>query len=547
MQIINLMISFGTQVLFKDVNLHINNNEKIGVIGVNGAGKTTLFKIITGKLEPNNGKIFFENKTRVELLPQIIDDEIPSTKISVFDYLLMGRPIKELEIELEILYADLLDNNKDQNIILKKISKIQTELDYWDVYQADNILLKIISGMNISDQLLDKTLDTLSGGQKSKIAFAKLLYSKPELILLDEPTNHLDKESRDYVINYLKNYKGGVFVISHDIDFLNAITTKTLFLDKRRQDMSLFDGNYYKYKKVSIEREKALLNQAQIQEQEENKLKDFIDKYASSSGKRKKMVQDRERKLEKLRENKIGIAPKIKKMNLEVKTERESNLIPLKVEKLNFKYNKNNKENIINNLSFELIKGEKFLVVGKNGVGKSTLLKLITNQLKQDSGIITIGNKTDIGYYAQEHELLDNDKTIIDNFDNINQNQLRSVLSNFLFYGDDVFKKVSVLSPGERSRVALAKLSLIGANFLILDEPTNHLDPETQAVIAETFRGFTGTMLIVSHNPEFVDHLGVERALVLPEGKIIPYNRNEVEYYQKINNIDKNKKTKNKN
>ena len=536
MQIINLMISFGTQVLFKDVNLHINNNEKIGVIGVNGAGKTTLFKIITGKLEPNNGKIFFENKTRVELLPQIIDDEIPSTKISVFDYLLMGRPIKELEIELEILYADLLDNNKDQNIILKKISKIQTELDYWDVYQADNILLKIISGMNISDQLLDKTLDTLSGGQKSKIAFAKLLYSKPELILLDEPTNHLDKESRDYVINYLKNYKGGVFVISHDIDFLNAITTKTLFLDKRRQDMSLFDGNYYKYKKVSIEREKALLNQAQIQEQEENKLKDFIDKYASSSGKRKKMVQDRERKLEKLRENKIGIAPKIKKMNLEVKTERESNLIPLKVEKLNFKYNKNNKENIINNLSFELIKGEKFLVVGKNGVGKSTLLKLITNQLKQDSGIITIGNKTDIGYYAQEHELLDNDKTIIDNFDNINQNQLRSVLSNFLFYGDDVFKKVSVLSPGERSRVALAKLSLIGANFLILDEPTNHLDPETQAVIAETFRGFTGTMLIVSHNPEFVDHLGVERALVLPKGKIIPYNRNEVEYYQKINN-----------
>ena len=542
MQIINLMISFGTQVLFKDVNLHINNNEKIGVIGVNGAGKTTLFKIITGKLEPNNGKIFFENKTRVELLPQIIDDEIPSTKISVFDYLLMGRPIKELEIELEILYADLLDNNKDQNIILKKISKIQTELDYWDVYQADNILLKIISGMNISDQLLDKTLDTLSGGQKSKIAFAKLLYSKPELILLDEPTNHLDKESRDYVINYLKNYKGGVFVISHDIDFLNAITTKTLFLDKRRQDMSLFDGNYYKYKKVSIEREKALLNQAQIQEQEENKLKDFIDKYASSSGKRKKMVQDRERKLEKLRENKIGIAPKIKKMNLEVKTERESNLIPLKVEKLNFKYNKNNKENIINNLSFELIKGEKFLVVGKNGVGKSTLLKLITNQLKQDSGIITIGNKTDIGYYAQEHELLDNDKTIIDNFDNINQNQLRSVLSNFLFYGDDVFKKVSVLSPGERSRVALAKLSLIGANFLILDEPTNHLDPETQAIIAETFKEFTGTMLIVSHNPEFVDHLGVERALVLPEGKIIPYNRNEVEYYQKINNIDKNKK-----
>lgn len=357
------------------------------------------------------------------------------------------------------------------------------------------------------------------------------------MILLDEPTNHLDSESKEYVINYLRNYNGGVFIISHDIDFLNKVTNKTLFLDKRTKTFELYDGNYSTFKKLSEEHEKALQRQVEIQQQEEEKLRAIINRYASASGKKKKMAQDRERKLEKLLENKIEIAPSQKKAKIDMNIARESSAIPLKVSNLYFKYKKNSQSNIIDNLSFQLAKGEKFLIVGQNGVGKSTLLKLIIGQLTPDAGRIELGSKTDIGYYAQEHELLDNEKNILENFSDIDitTNKLRSVLGRFLFYGDDVYKKVAVLSPGERSRVALAKLSLKGANLLILDEPSNHLDPDTQVIIAETFRTFNGTMLVVSHNPDFVDNLGIERTLCLPSGKISYYSREVVEYYQDLN------------
>ena len=381
--------------------------------------------------------------------------------------------------------------------------------------------------MSISDEMLNQKLNELSGGQKSKVAFAKLLYSMPEVILLDEPTNHLDNDTKHFVINFLKNYKGSVFVISHDIDFLNEITTKILFLDKRTKKMELYNGNYNRFVKLHEEREKNLLKEAEQQEKEILRLQTIVDKYQSASGKRKRMAQDREKKLEKMKSNKIQVAPQQKTAQIKMEMHRESNNFPLKVNDLFFKYNENSTQDIIHNLSFELKKGEKFLIVGENGVGKSTLLKLIVGQLAPNKGTIQIGNKTDIGYYAQEHELLDNNKSILDNFKDVymSQKQVRNVLGRFLFYGDDVFKKVSVLSPGERSRVALAKLSIKCANMLILDEPTNHLDPETQKIIAETFKTFEGTMLVVSHNPEFVDNLGIERILILPDGKLAFYDR----------------------
>lgn len=335
----------------------------------------------------------------------------------------------------------------------------------------------------------------------------------------------------------MKNYRGSVFVISHDIDFLNEVTTMTLFLNKGKKTFELYEGNYDRFKKLNDEQEKALEQQIKKEQMEEDKLKAFINKYASSSGKRKKMVQDREKKLEKLNKNKTINVFLEKQAKMEIVMNRESSKIPLKVNHLCFKYDQNDEKNLINNLSFSLYRGEKFLIVGKNGVGKSTLLKLIIGKLKPNSGDIDIGKKTDIGYYAQEHELLDSKKSIIDNFAeiNISQAKLRSVLGRFLFYGDDVFKKVGVLSPGERSRVALAKLSLSGANFLILDEPTNHLDPKTQTIIAETFKEFPGTMLVVSHNLEFVDNLGIERTLVLPDGKISYYDRQVLKYYSELN------------
>ncbi len=537
MQIKNLTMSFGTQVLFENINLNIPENEKIGVVGVNGAGKTTFFKIVMGLEYPDEGKIILKNDSRVSWLPQVITDDVENLNINVLDYLMMGRPIDKLNTKLQNLYDELANLNCDQNKVYGEIDRIQKQLDYWDVYNAESILLKIIDGMNIDDTILNKKLGELSGGQKSKVAFAKLLYSKPEVILLDEPTNHLDEESKKYVIEYLKGYKGSVFIISHDIDFLNQVTTKTLFLDKRTRKLELFDGNYNKFKKLQLEREETLLRQAQIQQQEENKLREIVNKYANASGNRKRMAQDREKKLEKLMKEKIQVLDKNKTIDFKIGITREDSKQPLKITDLSFKYDKTDSNNIIDHLNFELIRGEKFLIVGENGAGKSTLLKLIMGLLEPDSGYIKLGNKTDIGYYAQELELLDNESNILDNLISMgySQRQLRSILSKFLFYGNDVYKSVSVLSPGEKSRVALAKISLSGANMLLLDEPTNHLDPETQNLIAEVFKNYDGTMIVVSHNPEFVDNLGIERLLILPEGKISYYDRDIVEHYQTLN------------
>lgn len=537
MQIKNLTMSFGTQVLFENINLNIPENEKVGVVGVNGAGKTTFFKIVMGLEYPDDGKIILKNGSRVSWLPQVITEDVEDLNINVLDYLMLGRPIVSLNDKLQRLYEELANPNCDQNKVYGEIDKIQKQLEYWDVYNAESILLKIIDGMNIDDTILNKKLGELSGGQKSKVAFAKLLYSKPEVILLDEPTNHLDEESKKYVIEYLKGYKGSVFIISHDIDFLNQVTTKTLFLDKRTRKLELFDGNYNKFKKLQLEREEALLRQAQIQQQEENKLREIVNKYANASGNRKRMAQDREKKLEKLMKEKIQVLDKNKTIDFKIGITREDSKQPLKITDLSFKYDKTDSNNIIDHLNFELSRGEKFLIVGENGAGKSTLLKLIVGLLEPDSGYIKLGNKTDIGYYAQELELLDNESTILDNLISMgyNQSQLRSILSKFLFYGNDVYKNVSVLSPGEKSRVALAKISLSGANMLLLDEPTNHLDPETQNLIAEVFKNYDGTMIVVSHNPEFVDNLGIERLLILPEGKISYYDRDIVEHYQTLN------------
>lgn len=546
MQIKNLSMSFGLQEIFDDVSIQINENEKIGIIGVNGAGKSTLFKLIMGKLEPDKGKIIIKPGTRMGFLPQVIQDEIPNMNISVFDFLLEGRPIKKLEQELALYYTQAASETDEKKIkyIMKQIGKTQEKLEYYDVYQAENILLKIVTGMNIDSDLLDMNLINLSGGQKSKIAFARLLYSNPEFLLLDEPTNHLDIDTKDYIIDYLKNYNGTVFVISHDIEFLDEVTTQTLYVDKTTHKMELFPGNYEKYLKIRNERLKSQERLLDKQEKEEEKLKKIIAKYIGGNEKKANIAKDRQKKLARLQENKVVLEKKQKVTHFKMKINHPSGVVPLTVENLKFGYVDN--YNLFDNLTFDLGRGEKFLIVGENGVGKSTLLKLIMNYLKPSSGEIRINDKTEIAYYAQEHELLQNDKTIVENFDDsgLSTNELRAFLGNFLFQGDDVYKKISYLSPGERSRVALAKIALSGANLLLLDEPTNHLDPETQKIIAETFKEYEGTMLVVSHNVEFVDNLGIERMLLLPSGEIRYYNRETVLYYQELNNQSKYRKKK---
>lgn len=541
MKIENLCMSFGTQVIFDNVSFQINNNDKVGIIGVNGAGKSTLFNILLGNLTPDSGNITLDTKINLGYLPQVIMEDASSEDETVFDYLLEGRPIKKLKEELTNLY-DIIANTQNEYELkkyYKKINRINELLEYYDEYNAESILLKIISGMQINDNLLDLKLKNISGGQKSKVAFAKLLYSNPEIMLLDEPTNHLDLDTKDYIINYLKNYHGIILVISHDVEFLNAVTKKTLYVDKMKHNIEIYNGNYEKYMKIKSERDLAKQRLYEKQQREEEKLKGIIAKYIRGNEKKANIAKDRIKKLEKLETQKIELEKKNKYTKFNMKINRPSYSIPIKCNNLTFGYDEENL--LYENLNFDLTRGEKLLVVGENGIGKTTLLRLIMGYLTPIEGSIEITDKTDIAYYAQEHEILDNNKTILENFANFGlaDYEIRRMLGSFLFSGDDIFKKVEVLSPGERSRVALAKISLTGANTLLLDEPTNHLDPMTQLIISDTFKNYEGTMLVVSHNLDFVDNLNINRMLLLPSGRITYYDRDIVMHYEMLE--EKNK------
>lgn len=536
MKIENLCMSFGTQTIFDNISFQINNNDKVGIIGVNGAGKSTLFNILLGNITPDSGTITLNTKINLGYLPQVIMDDASNKEETVFEYLLEGRPIKKLKEELNSLY-EIIARTQDEYELkkyYKKINCVSELLEYYDEYNAESSLLKIISGMNIEDSLLDLKLKNISGGQKSKVAFARLLYSNPEIMLLDEPTNHLDLDTKDYIIDYLKNYHGIILVISHDIEFLNEVTKKTLYVDKIKHNVEMYNGNYEKYIKIKNERDLAKKRLHDRQIKEEEKLKNIIAKYIRGNEKKANIAKDRIKKLEKLESEKIELEKKNKYTKFNMKINRPSYSIPIKCNNLTFGYDEENL--LYKNLNFDLSRGEKLLVVGENGIGKTTLLRLIMGYLKPLEGSIEITEKTDIAYYAQEHEILEPNKTILENFANFGlaDYEIRRMLGSFLFSGEDIFKKVEVLSPGERSRVALAKISLTGANTLLLDEPTNHLDPMTQLIISDTFKNYEGTMLLVSHNLDFVDNLNINRMLLLPSGRITYYDRDIVMHYEML-------------
>lgn len=541
MKIENLCMSFGTQTIFDNISFQINNNDKVGIIGVNGAGKSTLFNILLGNITPDAGNITLNSKIKLGYLPQVIMDDASNEEETVFEYLLEGRPIKELKEELNSLY-EIIARTQDEYELkkyYKKINCVSELLEYYDEYNAESSLLKIISGMNIDDNLLDLKLKNISGGQKSKVAFARLLYSNPEIMLLDEPTNHLDLDTKDYIINYLKNYHGIILVISHDIEFLNEVTQKTLYVDKIKHNVEMYNGNYEKYIKIKNERDLAKKRLYERQQKEEEKLKCIIAKYIRGNEKKANIAKDRIKKLEKLESEKVELEKKNKYTKFNMKINRPSYSVPIKCNNLTFGYDEENL--LYENLNFDLSRGEKLLVVGENGIGKTTLLRLIMGYLKPLEGNIEITEKTDIAYYAQEHEILEPNKTILENFANFGlaDYEIRRMLGSFLFSGDDIFKKVEVLSPGERSRVALAKISLTGANTLLLDEPTNHLDPMTQLIISDTFKNYEGTMLVVSHNLDFVDNLNINRMLLLPSGRITYYDRDIVMHYEMLEEENK--------
>ena len=539
MKATNMYLTLGTEVIYDDASFQLNNLDKVGVVGVNGAGKTTLFKVILKKLELDYGSINI-GKSRIGFLPQEVKFDNPN--LTVWDYLLESRPIQKINARLEQIYIELeTAMEEQQKLLLKEMAKLQEELELLDCYNAENALLQIIEEMKIDDNLLYSKVGELSGGQKSKVAFAGILYGKPDLLLLDEPTNHLDASTKDFIINYLKNYKGTVLVVSHDIDFLNKIINKVMHINKINHKIKVYDGNYSVFKKKLLEESKLKELRINQQEKEIKRLEEFVFKAKQASRTNhnlKRMGQDREVKLEKKKAELERREKEYKKVSMNIEPNREGSKVPLKIEDLTFRYE--GKNNLYQKLSFYLTQGERFLIVGENGVGKSTLLKLIMGQLKPVKGEISFGTKTDIAYYAQELELLDENKSIFENVQSeyFTDLKIRNILGNFLFFDKQVFKKIKVLSPGEKARVSLCKLLLQKANFLILDEPTNHLDPDTQAVIGENFKEYTGTILLVSHNPSFVEQIGITRMLILPEGKIVDYSKELLEYYYLINNLE---------
>ena len=376
-----MYLAFGTEIVYDGAEFYIGDNDKTGIVGVNGAGKTTLFKVILGRQELDKGKVFTDGK-RIGYLPQEID--FADKQKTVWDYLMSARPIGEIESELNEIYDKLaVADEQTQNDLLKQVAWLQARLDEYDAYNAENTLLELIFDMQIPDELLDMKLGDLSGGQKSKIAFAHVLFSDPQILLLDEPTNHLDATTKDYVTSYLKSYKGNVFIISHDPEFLNAVVNKILFVNKTTHKISVYDGNYTAFKRKYAQEQ--LLKELRIaqQEKEIKKLSDFVLKAKQASRTNhnlKRMGQDREVKLAKAIAALEKRDKEYKHVKIKLEPKTQGSKIPLEVKDLSFGYP--DKPDLYDKLSFMLNGGERFLIVGENGVGKSTLLKLITGDRK---------------------------------------------------------------------------------------------------------------------------------------------------------------------
>ena len=532
-----LELSFGTEKIYDEASFLLEAKDKVGVVGVNGAGKSTLFKVILGEQELDRGKLTLPS-LRVGYLSQeiVIDEE--HQDITVWDYILSGRPVDELQEKLNLEYEKLA-KYPDSQAIMTRIDELNETMESFDLGNMDNEMLRIIEKMGLDD-LTDRKMTELSGGQKSKVAFARVLFMNAGLLLLDAPTNHLDVSTKDFVANYLRNYQGMVMIISHDKEFLDGVVNKILFLDKTTHKFQVYSGNYSEFRrrraKEKAEKEKRISEQ----EREIQRIQEFVERARAAKRSNTALIRQghvREKMLERkmaeleTREAEYGRV----RMNI---TPREiGGKMPLEVQNLSFHYP--GADPLYRKLDFNLTRGEKFLIVGENGAGKSTLLKLIVGELTPTEGSVIMGTKTEVAYYAQELEILNEKETVLDNVKSYDytETEVRGMLANFLFNGEEINKHVAVRSPGEKARVALCKILMKRANLVILDEPTNHFDPETQKIIGENFRDFQGTLMVVSHSPSFVEQIGVTRMLIIEDGKakVKNFSRELLEYYYYLN------------
>ena len=499
----NITKTFGTDAILSDCSFHIEEREKAAIVGPNGAGKSTLLKIIMGRLPADDGTVTISKDKTLGYLAQhqnlssdgTIYDELLSVKK---DIIALEEKIRETEQQMKNATGEQLDTLLDQYTKMNH----QFELENGYAYQSE--IVGVLKGLGFTEDDFSLPVNTLSGGQKTRVALGKLLLSKPDIILLDEPTNHLDMESIRWLENYLLGYNGSVIIVAHDRYFLDRIVTKIIEIENTH--VTVFSGNYTAYadkKKIlrNMQLKEYLNQQREIKHQQEviTKLKQF------NREKSIKRAESREKMLDKLEV--VDKPAEINdKMNIELNPSVISGNDVLSVSHLSKAFDDNT---LFTDISFDIKRGERVALIGINGTGKTTILKIINDILPADSGEIKLGSKVTIGYYDQEHHVLDPDKTLFDElqdaYPDLNNTQIRNTLAAFLFTNDDVFKYIRDLSGGERGRVSLAKLMLSNANFLILDEPTNHLDMVSKEILENALNSYTGTVLYVSHDRYFIN------------------------------------------
>ena len=499
----NITKTFGTDAILSDCSFHIEEREKAAIVGPNGAGKSTLLKIIMGRLPADDGTVTISKDKTLGYLAQhqnlssdgTIYDELLSVKK---DIIALEEKIRETEQQMKNATGEQLDTLLDQYTKMNH----QFELENGYAYQSE--IVGVLKGLGFTEDDFSLPVNTLSGGQKTRVALGKLLLSKPDIILLDEPTNHLDMESIRWLENYLLGYNGSVIIVAHDRYFLDRIVTKIIEIENTH--VTVFSGNYTAYadkKKIlrNMQLKEYLNQQREIKHQQEviTKLKQF------NREKSIKRAESREKMLDKLEV--VDKPAEINdKMNIELNPSVISGNDVLSVSHLSKAFDGNT---LFSDISFDIKRGERVALIGNNGTGKTTILKIINDILPADSGEIKLGSKVTIGYYDQEHHVLDPDKTLFDElqdaYPDLNNTQIRNTLAAFLFTNDDVFKYIRDLSGGERGRVSLAKLMLSNANFLILDEPTNHLDMVSKEILENALNSYTGTVLYVSHDRYFIN------------------------------------------
>ena len=498
--------SYGIETIIENISFTVQDNDKIGVVGVNGAGKSTLFKIITGVLEKDEGDIFFGKNIRLGYMSQDFefrtDHTILEEMLTVFQHLIdMEKDIRQLELKISEHGKTADDAPLEQ--LLKNYANLQEQYKQQRGYEYQSLARGVLKGLGFGQEDYDKKVAILSGGQKTRVALGKILLQDFDVLLLDEPTNYLDIQSVEWLEGFLKGLRGAVMIISHDRYFLDMITTKTFEVENK--GLTEYNGSYSKYVELKKLRQEELLKDYELQQKEVERQKAIIDRFRQYNREKSiKQAESREKALERMELMDRPLStPKGLKFTFEPRVKSGNDV--LFVNDAAKAYDRL----LFENASFEIKRGEKVALLGPNGIGKTTLLKMIMGIVKADGGNIRFGTNVNVGYYDQEQENLTQDKLVIDEiwdeYPDLNQTDLRTKLAAFLFQGEDVFKDIYKLSGGERSRISLLKLMLSKSNFLLMDEPTNHLDIVSKQVLEEALSGYNGTVLFISHDRYFIN------------------------------------------